>query len=597
MTDEGTSQGHEDGGPSGPVAAHTATSQSVHTGAPEGTAGRKSRLGLFLISLVALLLVGSGAVAGVLYAIRGTSDVLIAKVPADTLAYATVYLDPAAGQKINVARLAEKFPALRGEGLAGSLDELMDAALEGTDMSFANDIQPWMGSQAAVIIVMDGDAPGVALLVDSRDDDAANKALDEIRQSDGQGEGTEYEGTTVWDAGSSSVAMVDGTVVFGDTVRIVERIIDTANGGEGLSSVDAYSETARTLPKQRLASAFVNGPEVVNAISSQMTTSDLSADQQLLSSLKAFQGIGMTLSAESDGLSMKFASSVDTSMLPDNNQEVTPHRNSVLAWTPEDSYALLAGTGLGGNLRGLKDQMEKASPGSGAALDLFGVGAAIDALQGDYGLVVSPTSIDLGADAGTAMFPAGAFMMASNDDAAMQDFMDSVSVLVARGMAGGLMERTVTTSDKAIPLVDEMTPVKMVTPTWQTEEYDGASISYLPLPGKSAELANFAPAYVVSDGMAIIATSLDEAKALLDARGGDSISDNANFSSAIAHADEKNTGLMFVNTEQILDALKASAGPNGISDEMSNMEPIGSVVMTSGGTSDRPTATVFILIP
>lgn len=597
MTDEGTPQGREDEGTSRPDGADTAISQSVHTGAPQGAARKKSRLGLFLVSLFALLLVGSGAVAGVLYAIRGTSDVLISKVPADSLAYVTVYLDPAAGQKINVARLAQKFPALRGAGLGRSLDELMDATLAGTDMSFGNDIQPWMGSQAALVLVMDGDVPGVALLVDSRDDDAASRTLDEIKQGYGQGKETAYEGATIWDGGSSSMAMVDGTVVFGDSERIVERVIDTANGGESLSSVDAYSDTTRALPTQRLASAFVNGTEVIDAISSRMTASDVaSADRQLLSSLEAFRGMGMALSAESDGLSLKFASSIDSSKLPDNTEEVAPHRNSVLGWVPMDSYGLLAGTGLGGNLQGLKDQMEEASPGSSVALDLFGVGAAINSLQGDYGLVVSPMRVDLGADAGTDITPAGAFMMATNDDAAMQDFLDSVSVLVARAMADGLMERTVTTSERAVPPVDDMTPIRMITPTWQTEEYGGATISYLPVSGKSAELSDIAPAYVVSDGMAIIATSPDEAKALLDARSGDSISQNPNFNSAMTHADEKNTGLMFVNTEQILDALKASAGPNGLSDEMSNMEPIGSVVMTSGGTRDTPTATVFILI-
>jgi len=590
MTDDGTPRNHEDGGTSGSVPAQTAASESVHTGAPQGTAAKKGRLGLFIFALVALLIVGGGAAAGVLYAIRGTSDVLIGKVPADSLVYATIYLDPAAGQKINVARLAEKFPALRGESLGTSLDRLMNEALGGTGMSFRDDIEPWMGSQVGIALVADGDEPGLALLVDSEDDAAAMKAMDQLKGPGTQSKQVEYEGTTIWKGGSSSMAMVDGTVVFGDSEYIIERVIDTANGGKSLSSNDAYTDTTLALPKQRLASAFVNGAEVVDMIERQAVAGAAgSVDRQLLGSLGSFEGLGMTLSAESDGISMKFASSIDTSKLPNNPEKVKPHRNAVLEWTPQDSYGLMAGTGLKGTLRGMKDRMEEASPGSSFALDMFGLGAAIDSLQGDYGLVVSP---------GTDGIPAGAFMMASNNDPAMQDFMDSVSILISRSLGDGLLERTVTSQSGPVPLGDEMLPIKMTTPTWQTEDYEGVSISFLEIPGKGAEVVGFTPAYAVSDGMAMIATSPDEVKALLDTRDGESLAITSDFNSAMAHADEENTGLMFIDTAQIVDAVGAKATTGGMDAEtMANLEPVRSVVMTSGGTSARPTATVFVLIP
>jgi len=249
----------------------------------------------------------------------------------------------------------------------------------------------------------------------------------------------------------------------------------------------------------------------------------------------------------------------------------------------------MAGTGLKGTLRGMKDRMEEASPGSSFALDMFGLGAAIDSLQGDYGLVVSP---------GTDGIPAGAFMMASNNDPAMQDFMDSVSILISRSLGDGLLERTVTSQSGPVPLGDEMLPIKMTTPTWQTEDYEGVSISFLEIPGKGAEVVGFTPAYAVSDGMAMIATSPDEVKALLDTRDGESLAITSDFNSAMAHADEENTGLMFIDTAQIVDAVGAKATTGGMDAEtMANLEPVRSVVMTSGGTSARPTATVFVLIP
>src|SRR3990172_3508612 len=91
---------------------------------------RKSKIGSTVAIAVAMVLVVAvGAGAAVLFALRGTGDVLIGKVPQDSYVYATAYLDPAAQQKVNMVNLLRKFPALEQEDVGKKFNELVDDAL------------------------------------------------------------------------------------------------------------------------------------------------------------------------------------------------------------------------------------------------------------------------------------------------------------------------------------------------------------------------------------------------------------------------------------------------------------------------------------
>src|SRR5207249_3177954 len=88
------------------------------------------RIALAVGILVALLAISGGLL--VFFALRGTGDVLTRMAPSDTLAYATVYLDPAAGQKLNLRNLADKFPGLADRAaLDRRINGMLDQALSG----------------------------------------------------------------------------------------------------------------------------------------------------------------------------------------------------------------------------------------------------------------------------------------------------------------------------------------------------------------------------------------------------------------------------------------------------------------------------------
>jgi hypothetical protein len=223
--------------------------------------------------------------------------------------------------------------------------------------------------------------------------------------------------------------------------------------------------------------------------------------------------------------------------------------------------------------------MDQASPGSADAADQMGLGKAMDALAGDFGIVVTP---------GSGPVPAGAVLMATDDEAAMQDFMDGIATLATslatEGDSTGSMGSSM---DGTLPLAD-MTPAA----TWQTEEYKGVTISYLVLPDTAT--SGVAPSYVVTDGMAIIATSPDEIKKLIDAHGGSQITSSPNYGAAMAHADAVNTGMFYMDMEAVIQAAAGASGDSG--SVVEDMKPFKAIVMTSGGTSEKPTATLFILI-
>jgi hypothetical protein len=79
--------------------------------------------------------------------------------PADTIAFARVDLDPSAGQKINTARLLRRFPSVEVRGQDDLKATLGTTLLEDNDLGldYDEDVAPWLGDRAAVAVLP---APG-----------------------------------------------------------------------------------------------------------------------------------------------------------------------------------------------------------------------------------------------------------------------------------------------------------------------------------------------------------------------------------------------------------------------------------------------------
>jgi hypothetical protein len=115
----------------------------------------RSRRGLVVATALAgtLVLGGTGYAVASYLSGSGTQpeDVL----PTDTLGFVKLDLDPSAAQKMALGSLLQKFPSLEtgadGDLRGQLLDPLLDEA--GTGLSFAADVQPWLGARMAVAVV------------------------------------------------------------------------------------------------------------------------------------------------------------------------------------------------------------------------------------------------------------------------------------------------------------------------------------------------------------------------------------------------------------------------------------------------------------
>ena len=111
--------------------------------------------------------------------------------PADSLGYVGLTLDPSGQQKLQALETLRKFPALAEEldleGDASDVDlkeRLVDLVLEDapcTGLSHGEDVEPWLGDRLGVAAVdLGDDAPAAVVAVEVTDAEAADEGLAEI---------------------------------------------------------------------------------------------------------------------------------------------------------------------------------------------------------------------------------------------------------------------------------------------------------------------------------------------------------------------------------------------------------------------------------
>jgi hypothetical protein len=137
--------------------------------------------------VVGLLAVGVGAWAA--YGFLTTGPQPAEALPADTLGYVSIDLDPSGGQKIEALRTLNKFPSFEDEVGVDTDDDIRKAIFDEIQdeaqckgLDYGDDIEPWLGDRAAIAAVdVGGDTPDPVFVVQVKDADAADKGLDAIK--------------------------------------------------------------------------------------------------------------------------------------------------------------------------------------------------------------------------------------------------------------------------------------------------------------------------------------------------------------------------------------------------------------------------------
>lgn len=185
-------------------------------------------------AVIGIALVGGGVWAAMSFFGQGAQPA--EALPASTLGYAAIDLDPSGGQKIEAIRMLKKFPAFEEEIGLDTDDDLRQRIFEEAGLeeqcdglSYADDVEPWLGDRFAVAAVDLGEQePTVAAVVQVKDAGAAEDGMAALRECAGA------EETGAW--------VIEGDwAVVAETESIAQEITDATAEGSLADDAD-YQE-------------------------------------------------------------------------------------------------------------------------------------------------------------------------------------------------------------------------------------------------------------------------------------------------------------------------------------------------------------------
>jgi hypothetical protein len=494
---------------------------------------RRRRTALIAVLGGLLVLAAAGGAAAYL-AMRGSSADLLERVPADMDVVAVASLDPSAGPKVNLVRIADAFPDIGGvDGARERLEEWADPMLDEVGLRF-DDITSWLGVEVAVALeVVDG-TPQVAMLVDVEDRDGAEAMLAKLRVpgapwADVVWTEREYLGTTLTipeaAAGTApAYAFDDDVLILTSEPSLLEDVIDTHRGTTGsIATAATFQEAEADLPEDRLLFAFVDTASLRDDLE-QAVGAEAVTSLGGLGDLEAVDGIGLTLSAVSEGVALDVVASYDAAALTGalREQVTAPdHENLLLQAVPKDAWGLFGAQHLDIAIREAVAQIEADDPAVAADLrdaGITGTGGLLDVLTGDLAIAVAP-------DETTSV--GGALLASVDDGAEATDAVERVAATLveltsSEGLLRGALRWSTTTAE------------------------DGTQISYLP---------DGFVAYALRGDMLVVGTSVEQVEGVLTAEVDGALTDDPAF---VAGTDgvPANDSLFYVDIGRVLRSIR-----------------------------------------
>ncbi|WP_299923706.1 DUF3352 domain-containing protein [uncultured Nocardioides sp.] len=167
--------------------------------------------------------------------------------PAATVAYVSVDLDPSGGQKIEAIKTLRKFPGFTDEvdlqadeDLRERLFEEVTSSGECKGLDYASDVEPWLGSRAAMAVVDLGeDEPTPVGVIQTTDGGQAEEGLATLIETCGGPAGEDEADESGSDVGGW---VVEGDwIVLAETKDIAQQVVDAADGST-LAADSAFQE-------------------------------------------------------------------------------------------------------------------------------------------------------------------------------------------------------------------------------------------------------------------------------------------------------------------------------------------------------------------
>jgi hypothetical protein len=312
-----------------------------------------------------------------------------------------------------------------------------------------------------------------------------------------------------------------------------------------------------------------------------------------MGNLDAIDSIGMSVSAEPDGIAFDLTTIFDTEQLTEDERAAlaAPAReNTAMSFVPADAFGVLGAVGTDTSLLASLDMIEQQTPDAAAAIDQAGVREFVEAMNGDIALEVGP---------GTDGPVSGALLIGTDDPERTKSFLDvvagyAIAGLAQPGVASPLPEDGVQAIEACQgsaaceqEVIDALGSTAMPSQLPKSEEYEGTTIFYLDDPALRA--AGFVPAYAVVDGVGVIATSPEEIHQLIDTKSsGEDVRSTSLYTAATASVPTAES-VFFLDVHAVASAVRAElpAEAQAFYDEEvgPNLEPLTAFVV--GGESDE----------
>jgi hypothetical protein len=350
--------------------------------------------------------VGVAALAGGAFAVYSTFFATgpqpAEALPASTLGYISIDLKPSGDQQVEALETLNKFPAFADQVDLGADDDVREylfdkAQAEGAcpDLSWDDDIEPWLGDRLGAAVVdlgqQDDDGnpePTVVGVVQVKDADAAEDGLAALRDcasgpADAVAGSSDPEGATTEEPAASAAGgwVIEGEwAVVAETEDLAQQVVDAAQD-DPLSDTDAYQKWTDAVGDPGIVNAYAS-PEAGSFIAENFASSfavpdyacaeavepgsesgtDLGDDsgfgcedsegdtggmsamtQQLEETFADFDGAAMVVRFEDGGVELETASNVDFGGL--GSLYETDRGDDVVSTLPSDT-AIAVGLGF-----------------------------------------------------------------------------------------------------------------------------------------------------------------------------------------------------------------------------------------------------------
>lgn len=488
-------------------------------------------------------------------------------VPADALAYVHLSTDQSRGPVTQAVALDRRLPGFYS--LTTSVIDRLEAIVGGgATLTYARDIRPWIGKEAALALLdTTSSSAGSLIVLDVRDRSGARALL---RRTGATATGS-YRGIAIesYPTGAE-LAFVKHYLVLGQDASVRSAIDVATNSAPSLAGTPAYDEAAAGEPADRVLDAYVSAAGVHRVLAG--ATGPLGALGALLSQ-PATTATTISVSPASGGVRVRVhgALSAGLEKLTGRPQQFEPKLPNVL---PTGSMVLVDAA-----------RLDTAAPRILDALGSMGIAGRVQPLLSRLGNALSAQSVHLGNVLELLRGEAAVALIPSADGA---------------GPAPAIVARVANQAQARQTLANLEVPLQQLFPAPGSGPGQEAEWNDVQVAGVTVHELGVAPGlqldYAVFDGLAVVSTSADAIGAI--ARHSRPMSADAEYRKAVGDPANRVTSLVSIDFSQLLSLAEQTGLTHGASVGAigADLARIHSVGLTSAAGDNDTTAELFLQI-